>query len=141
MSFDADITNFSVNARAKLRSIVKKTGFEMQDRIVERTPFDTGRAKSSWNIVEGEDANLDTTPDLRGSQKSPGAGLLTEEQAAQVATNQQNGIDILKEPIITVSNNLPYIEPLENGHSKQAPNGMFAITVAEFELIVKGVSP
>ncbi len=34
---------------------------------------------------------------------------------------------------VFIQNNLPYINELENGHSKQAPRGMFALTVAEIE--------
>lgn len=33
---------------------------------------------------------------------------------------------------IFLTNNLPYIERLERGWSKQAPTGMVALTVAEF---------
>lgn len=33
----------------------------------------------------------------------------------------------------TISNNLPYIERLENGWSQQAPAGMVRVTLSEFE--------
>ena len=35
-----------------------------------------------------------------------------------------------KFPTITVQNNLPYIDRLENGYSKQAPAGMVSVTLA-----------
>ena len=34
-------------------------------------------------------------------------------------------------------NNLPYAVPIENGHSRQKPEGMVAVTVAEWPGIVK----
>ena len=41
---------------------------------------------------------------------------------------------------IYITNNLPYAQVLENGHSQQAPTGMLAITVAEFNGIVEDVA-
>jgi len=36
--------------------------------------------------------------------------------------------------MITIYNNLEYIEALENGHSQQAPAGMVAVSLAEFNI-------
>lgn len=35
-----------------------------------------------------------------------------------------------------ITNNLPYAKPIEDGHSKQAPQGMVKVTVSEFDSIV-----
>jgi hypothetical protein len=35
--------------------------------------------------------------------------------------------------------NIPYIEALENGHSKQAPQGMIALSVAETVAEIEGL--
>jgi len=37
---------------------------------------------------------------------------------------------------VFISNNLPYAQAIEDGHSKQAPAGMVKVTVAEFLPIV-----
>lgn len=37
---------------------------------------------------------------------------------------------------VFISNNLPYAEAIEDGHSKQAPMGMVKVTIAEFDSIV-----
>ncbi len=45
---------------------------------------------------------------------------------------------------VILLNNVEYIEPLENGHSGQAPEGMIEITVAELlaeiDTILEGLS-
>ena len=37
-------------------------------------------------------------------------------------------------PVISVYNNLPYIERLEDGYSNQAPEGMVSLTAAELSV-------
>lgn len=58
------------------------------EKIVSRTPVDTGKARDSWTLKDEGDA-------------------------------------------FVVENDVPYIGALERGHSKQAPGGMVAITLAE----------
>ena len=38
--------------------------------------------------------------------------------------------------VIYLTNNLPYAVPLEEGYSKQAPAGMVALTVQDFQSVV-----
>jgi hypothetical protein len=93
---------------------------EATKSIVFKTPVDTGRARGNWQasidsplheIAAGEDKN----------------GGKTINKAARVIAGMK--------PLhaFFLSNNLPYIEALENGHSKQAPAGMVGVTIAEIE--------
>lgn len=78
------------------------------------TPVDLGRARSSWNVATGQ----------------PDPSFPEEGEYGPPPTPDVSGID--GKTKIWVTSNLPYIEPLENGHSQQAPTGMVMITVAQF---------
>lgn len=109
--------------KRRLLGAVRQVAFEIQEKIVERTPIDTGRAKASWrlnpNVADGS-----VEPDLTGD----GEELLFAGQSLSVARAQQQKIPFGTRRIV-ISNNLHYIEKLENGGSRQAPVGMVAITV------------
>lgn len=68
--------------------VVNEVRNEVYDRIVRRTPVDTGTARDGWVLAQ------------EGS-------------------------------VATINNDVPYIDELEEGSSKQAPNGMVRITLEE----------
>lgn len=77
-------------------------------KIVEKTPVDTGRARANWFVAEGA-PRLDTTEGTVPSSRPALTG----------------------ESVIYITNSLPYIVPLEYGHSEQAPAGMVRVAIAE----------
>lgn len=90
-------------------------GLQIQKGITLKTPVDTGRARANWFMAEGaaiEASSLEKTPRTyaRGDFQGKGA-------------------------VIFITNSLPYIVPLEYGHSKQAPAGMVRVTLAEIAAI------
>jgi len=87
--------------------------------VVLKSPVDTGRFKGNWIVSSG-------SPSDETTEKTDKAGGVTIEQGAAVLNGYPDTL-----PPIYVQNNLPYANRLENGHSKQAPNGMAALTVAE----------
>lgn len=90
--------------------------------VVMMTPVDTGRARGNWTV---ESSGSSSTPgiDSSGGQTiAAGAGVIDRATAKGIP------------PTITLANNLPYIEPLENGSSRQAPQGMVAVTMARLGL-------
>lgn len=92
-------------------------------QIVNRTPVDTGKAKSNWFVTIGA-VGFEVSADLdRTGQVSIARG--TQVIATYRATEGY--------PIISIHNSLPYINRLENGYSGQAPAGMVAVTAAEIE--------
>lgn len=104
-----------------LLTFVRTLSLEALRRIVQKMPVDTGRARGSVQVTSnapavGETDRLDTT----GSQ------TLAEGIAQIEAHDDAYGV-------VYVTSNLDYILALENGHSGQAPNGMFAVTIAEIE--------
>lgn len=105
------------------RLIIRKIALEALSRIVLRTPVDTGRARGNWFVqIGGEGVEVTTEVDPTGAVTIASGG-------AVIGTYQQaKGF-----PVISIYNNLPYINRLEHGWSKQAPAGMVAVTVTELE--------
>nr|BDD45289.1 hypothetical protein 11 [bacterium] len=110
--------------------VAKKLALEILERVVIKTPVDTGRARSNWLVA------IDSIPSGEISSEQ-----LTPEQATSIALN--NGVPVIEnaKPFtsIAIANNVPYIGVLEFGRddgkpgSKQAPNGMVRVTLAEIE--------
>lgn len=115
----------------------REVSFEIHEKIVNRTPIDTGRAKASWRINENV-ADPSVEPQLADrpngfggiSRAAAGESPLYANQALAVARSRQQLISDTASKIV-ISNNLDYIENLENGTSQQAPGGMVAVTVTQ----------
>lgn len=134
LNFEAPLVEFAAALNLNFGIAVKRVSFDILTRIVERTPVDTGRARSAWDLTVGEPSSYVPPP------LPPGAvGALVEDPASGLS------VAITGESVIYVVNNLDYIEPLENGHSQQAPAGMVRITLAEvaaeIELYLEGMEP
>jgi hypothetical protein len=117
MSFSGDIKNFTKKTTAKGERVYRRTVLALFANIVRGTPVDTGRARANWNI---EINTVDTSTSDNTTPKRPTLGGL------KLTDN------------VFISNNLPYILPLEHGHSAQAPAGMVKTALLEFRGIVDG---
>ena len=103
-SFELDLAKFGQKALDNAEQVVRKISLDMHSRIVERTPVDTGRAKAGTHI------SINMQPI---GESGPG----------------EHGISPFKlGDTVIIYNNVEYIVPLEYGHSKQAPQGMFRIS-------------
>lgn len=102
----------------KPAEVQRRMAFDIYNAIVMRTPVDTGRARGNWNVKTG---GVDPSVDEERKTTAP---LIKSEDEIQLPVNEQ---------AIYISNNLPYIKALEYGHSKQAPNGMVGVVVANAE--------
>lgn len=121
-SFAVDVSKWAAKAKAGMAAVMKRTAFELSGRVIERTPVDTGLAKSSWRMSAG-------SPDL-SAPDSPGS-------IPNVAQEVGNWDPETQKSFFT-TNSLPYMERLEYGWSNQAPAGMVRVTVAEFADVVQG---
>jgi len=114
-------------AAAKMRDranrVVRMVALEALSRIVLRTPVDTGRARGNWQVGVGE-------PDrsYAWDQYDP-VGTETIAKGRPLLEAAPDG------EILFVTNSVPYILPLEHGHSQQAPAGMVGVTIAELRQI------
>lgn len=128
-----DLTEYAKKKNVEIKEVRKAYAFALYSSIVKKTPVDTGRARGNWNVSVGspDTSTTETTQQKYNSQES-------------IPT--PNG-----DESIFISNNLDYIEKLEyggypnppkggsgktvNGFSKQAPNGMVGVTLANNENI------
>jgi hypothetical protein len=111
--FHSQIKRWSVKANIDVRKLTKAIAFRLFARIIDTTPVDTGRAKANWNFVSGDQADLSTRE-----------------------AGEANLIRVTTSDVYTISNNLAYIVPLEEGHSGQAPAGMVKVSIASEKAIL-----
>lgn len=137
--FSRQVRQWIKSAELSIDQATRLVALKVHDNIVQRTPVDTGRARASWNIVAGEVSDKSVAPEQR-----KGGSLMSAVQLAMLSTTQKaDPQSIPPAKRYTISNNLPYIVALENGHSKQAPSGMVKLAIAEVkaELDVYGKLP
>lgn len=97
------------------------------ERIIRRTPEDTGLARGNWVLSVN-------APELAAKPVAPGGIASVARAKRTLAVYRASGQPL---SIVYIVNGLPYIGRLENGWSQQAPNGMVALTVAELPRIAE----
>lgn len=130
-----DISGMRDLSEADLRKVIRSISLEAFSRIIKKTPVDTGRARQNWFCT------LDKPSKEVTNDTSKDAGAVITDASKTVKKYD------LKNKLY-LSNNVPYIQVLENGtypdgdkteegYSKQAPEGMVKITMAEMDAIIK----
>ena len=117
-SFNVACDAFTAKVKLAPGTVQKRIAFDLFGRIIKKTPVDTGRARASWTIAGGQ-ADRAVAPVGQTAYPIPQVPL---------------GLPLTPGEPIWISNNLPYIVRLEEGHSKQAPAGMVAVSIAEVEV-------
>lgn len=116
---------------------------EVAETIIEETPVDTGKARSNWVTTErGAYGNIiDAYAPIPSMYKPPYIkGAQRSETANRGAAVKQNALAIDGNKIdssIHITNNLPYIERLSEGYSKQTASGMVGRAVAAGVAVAK----
>lgn len=88
---------------------------ELNNRIALKTPVKTGRARASWHVVPpGTASDVYQYRNLHGETFDGSLG--------EAETGPMEAI---------VGTNVDYMLYLEAGHSRQAPNGMVAVSLQE----------
>lgn len=125
--FEVDIRKFAQLIEADVLIITRRIALDLLRRIILKTPVDTGQARSNWHVGLG---NPDRTVVFLDEERK-----LSANEAASVAihagTGKINTAGVFQ--TIYISNNLPYIVVLEKGSSRQSPEGMVEISIAEVE--------
>jgi len=96
---------------------IRKLGLEILRRVAARTPVKTGRAKNSWHLV-GPNSESDSFT-YHDDQGRTFDGSLADGHTGPLE--------------VIVGSNVFYMILLEAGHSRQAPQGMVSITLAEVQ--------
>lgn len=114
--------------------LVRKVALVADQAIVTSTPVDTGRARSNW-IVQ-----LDSAADQIISAYSEGRSGSTESENTQAAIDQGSRVisNYQTGRVIHISNNLDYIQDLNDGTSAQAPPNFVEIAVMEAVEAIRG---
>ena len=113
-----DMNNFVGKERARLVLNIHK-------ELTTTTPRATSWAANNWVARIGTPSRSTV-----GSRDNiGGASSASQSSVAQVVGTLTAQIDNASQDIF-ISNNVPYIQPLNNGHSKKAPAGFVQIGVA-----------
>lgn len=101
-----------------VRKVVKK----LYNNVTTRTPVDTGYARRNWRFTIHKPSNKPLPRPVGKRYDPPRPLLLTKIKFGST---------------ITIYNNTPYIEHLENGWSNQAPSGMLAVSMRDAEVMLQ----
>lgn len=130
--FRAKFAAFIEKTKANRDIVVQKVAMDMLSSLVMKSPVGNpdlwksapppgyvgGRFRANWNVADGApDESTTDTIDASGGATISGA-------TQKILSFKIGGTWYL-------TNNLPYAQPLEYGHSTQAPAGMVRLTVAE----------
>lgn len=139
--FGLDMSAFIAKAKGNMNAVVRNTVIDVGTSLVEKSPvgdasawaspppkgYVGGRFRANWqygNLTGGAGVPMQDLPDIDPTGQASIARIV-----AGVPEDAAGKVHIIK-------NNLPYAQRLEEGHSKQAPQGMVALTVIEFQQIV-----
>ncbi len=95
-----------------VEDVVQRLTLDITANLIETTPVDTGWARANWVPSIGAPYTLEN-PDNVVS----GATSVQQQGILEVATYN------LEQGNVHISNNVHYIEKLNDGHSNQAPRG------------------
>jgi hypothetical protein len=119
--FNREIKQFGVEVVPQEHlKLQKRIAVDLLRRIVFRTPVDTGRARGNWQVARGggSDSPLEKFDKSGGATFAAGASAIGSTKEFS---------------LITIFNNVNYINILEGGSSSQFPSGMVAVSLAETE--------
>mgnify|MGYP003344844817 CR=1 FL=1 len=116
----------------KLNTLVRLVVLETDLSLKQKSPVDTGRFRNSWVIGENSTSNYDGggSQQPTGAHKNAKKPPTTPNPGPPVYSNYAGGQERVGNTY-HVSNNLPYAEPLANGHSQQAPAGWIDLVARE----------
>lgn len=122
--FAIDMTKLGRAVPDRADKVVRQLALAADRALVQATPVDTGRARANWQASLGSPAvGVVGSPAPRGTRAFPDPSGAN----AAVIAGYKGGDSIF------LTNNLPYIEALNNGHSKQAPENFVETAIARVE--------
>lgn len=133
--FAKEMEQIAENLEVGVIELRRETIIGIVNRIAELTPVDTGQARSNWQVGVGAPPTGTRPPYSpipsrwrrpygRGGSRSERRNLLGVTMTAQGKLRDIRG----DEPIY-ITNNLPYIDRLNQGWSSQSPAGFVMLGV------------
>ena len=122
--FSQRIRRIARGVETNMNLTAQLVAIAIDQAVVLATPVDTGRARANWqvSVIKAE------TDVVNGTD--PG-GSATISKGANVISRKRLGQDIF------ITNNLPYIVPLNEGSSAQAPAMFVERAVAEGQRVAQ----
>lgn len=112
-------------AQKKVQLIAKNVAAEafrdVAKLVVEATPVLTGHARANW-IPSVDEPDPSTVPGVAGVDVTGEAQTVAEKDSIETTIKQFLGNDAATKLCLT--NNLPYIQNLDDGDSRKAPAGI-----------------
>ena len=124
--FNLDLKKFGETTVKQAEQIFRKIALDLDTSVVLDTPVDEGTARGNWYPSINFPSN-----DIDEDLLDPSGGESIRRITKVVAIAKLGDV-------IWLTNNLPYILPLENGHSGQAPDGMVDVNVQRAAAIFGG---
>ncbi len=119
---------------------LRKIAFDFISIVVKRTPVDTGQARAGWTPFLDSEGRGDVAAAVINSPAPPGGkgGSPTPEGITEGREDGSFKVNKLgSKKFVEIINSVGHIIPLEFGHSKQAPGGMFRIALRIIRLKLK----
>jgi hypothetical protein len=135
-TFARRMDRIAVQVEGNAEKAVRDCASAVARSVIEATPADTGKAMSNWI------AQLDAPSAGQREAHVPGTAGSTADINGQAAINQ--AIDVIRRyragqnRSINITNNLPYIGALNDGHSKQAPSEFVRIATFDGIASIRG---
>ena len=114
MTWNNNPRNFTLQLLSEADDFTKKITGEMLQQVILKSPVDTGAYRNNHRVGIG---NIDNSYDANDTGNNAESIGVAKIRAGGGLGN-----------IVHVSNSLPYALALENGHSKQAELGIYAIS-------------
>lgn len=134
--FAMRIDRIAVQVEGNIERATKDCACAVARSVISNTPVDIGRARSNWTAqMDAAFAGLfpARVPGEKGS-----TGEVNAVAAIEVAEQVIETFDIEKNAEIHISNSLPYIRALNDGHSRQAPADFVRLAVLDGLATVRG---
>ncbi len=113
--FEADLKKFAETVDTDVKKVVKRVAFTVFRKLVKMTPVDTGRARAGW-FMQVDKPGDDIPPE--GKKSYPPPKMTIRGKLGDY-------------PVIVIYNNVPYIQALNDGHSKRAPANFVELALHE----------
>lgn len=135
-SFGKRIQMVSKEINPNVEQLMKKVAVAVDQTVVMATPVDTGRARSNWQVGLNQEPEGVREPYVEGKEGSTGGpnAQAAIDEARREISKYKRGQEI------NITNNLPYIERLNNGHSAQAPAGFVQKAIHAGLAVIKSIS-
>jgi len=126
MAFGDQLAAFRKKVEDRHAKIKRGAALDLFTNVVIGTPVHRGVLRNNWFCAIGVPSDETT------SAGAP-VGTATINRIKDVLKNVEG---LAAYQSIYLTNNLPYAEPIEYGHSRQAPEGMVRINALSWERLV-----